>query len=111
LQLIAAEDIGWFGAQALLRPQEYAGRSISLAGDELTFGEANEIFKKKIGTDIPTTYGVVASALLWALDDVSKMFKFFEDTGYAADISSLRKERPELLTFEKWLDTSVFAQK
>ena len=111
LQLIAAEDIGWFGAQALLRPKEYAGRGISLAGDELTFEEANGIFKKKFGTDIATTFGFVASGLLWAVDDVGKMFKFFEETGYAADIAGLRKEHPELLSFEKWLDTSVFAHK
>lgn len=107
--MISVADIGWFGAQALLKPEDFAGRSISLAGDELTFEGANEIFKKKFGTDIPTTYGFVASGLLWAINDVGKMFKFFQDTGYGTDILSLRKERPELLSFEAWLETSVFA--
>ena len=111
MQLVAAQDIGWFGAQALLRPKDYAGRCISLAGDALTFKEANEIFKKKFGRNIPTTYSLVVSSLLLALKPLGSMFKFFENASHAADISSLRKERPELLSFEQWLDISIFAQK
>ena len=49
-QLISSADIGYFGAQALLRPKEFAGRTISLAGDELTFGEANAVFTEKLGS-------------------------------------------------------------
>jgi hypothetical protein len=78
LQLISTADIGWFGAQALLKPNEFAGRAISLAGDELTYEEANQVFKNKVGTDIPTTFGFVGSGLVWAINDLSKMFQFFE---------------------------------
>lgn len=111
LQVIATKDIGWFGAQALLRPKDFAGRAISLAGDELTFDEANTIFKEKVGYELPVTYGFIASALLWAVKDVGTMFKFFEDVGYAADIESLRKEYPALHSFADWAKTSPFVEK
>jgi uncharacterized protein YbjT (DUF2867 family) len=109
LQLIATADIGYFGAQALLHTKEFAGRAIGLAGDDLTFEEANAIFREQVGSDIPTTYGIVGSALLWAIKDVGLMFKFWKETGYAADIKSLREEYPGLLSFKDWLKTSSWA--
>ncbi|KAE8449272.1 hypothetical protein EG329_008439 [Mollisiaceae sp. DMI_Dod_QoI] len=106
LQLIASSDIGHFGAQALIHPKDFASRAISLAGDDLTFEEANAIFREQLGFDIPTTYGIVGSALLWAIKDVGLMFKFWKQVGYAADVTSLRQEYPGLLSFRDWLKTS-----
>lgn len=110
LQLISSADIGYFAAQALVRPKEFAGRAISLAGDDLTFDEANTVFKEKFGEDIPTTFGFVGSGLIWAIKDVGMMFKFFEEVRYGADIQALRKEHPGLLSLSSWLETrSVWA--
>lgn len=109
LQLISLVDIGYFGAQALLRAKEFSGRAISLAGDELTFGEVNAVFKGKFGYDIPTTFGFVGTVLLWAVADVRLMFKFYEEFGYGADIQQLRKEHPTLLSLSDYLETSAFA--
>ncbi|KAI9647519.1 hypothetical protein NHQ30_003904 [Ciborinia camelliae] len=106
LQLVSCADIGYFGAQALLKPKEYNELAISLAGDELTFAEANEIFHSRLGKDIPRTYGFVGSALLWAIGDVGLMFTWFEQRGYGADINSLRKEHPRLQSLGDWLKTS-----
>jgi hypothetical protein len=92
----------------LLRPEEFSGRAISLAGDELTFDEANSTFRAKTGTNIPTTFGLVGSGLIRAIKDMELMFKFFEDVGYAADIGALRKEHPGLLSLEDWLKTTKF---
>ncbi|QSZ34553.1 hypothetical protein DSL72_006147 [Monilinia vaccinii-corymbosi] len=106
LQLVATADIGYFAARALLKPKEYHGRAISIAGDELTFGEANEIFESRLGKDIPRTFNFVGSALLWAIKDVGLMFTWFEQRGYAADIDALRKEHPGLQSLGDWLKTS-----
>ncbi|TEY35175.1 hypothetical protein BOTCAL_0600g00010 [Botryotinia calthae] len=106
LQLVATADIGYFAAQALLNPKDYNGRAISLAGDELTFGEANEIFESRLGKDILRTFNFVGSTLLWAIKDVGLMFSWFEERGYAADIKALRKEHPGLQSFGDWLKTS-----
>lgn len=106
LQLVATADIGYFAAQALLKPKEYSGRAISIAGDELTFGEANEIFESRLGKDIPRTFNFVATTLLWAIKDVGLMFAWFEQRGYAADINALKKEHPGLQSLGEWLKTS-----
>jgi len=111
LQLISTKDIGYFGAQALLRPREYAGRAISLAGDDLTFEEGNKIFREEAGIDLPLTYGFLISFALWLVRDVGKMFNFFDKVGYAADVEALRNEHSGLLSFRDWLKTSEWARK
>ncbi|KAF2395738.1 nucleoside-diphosphate-sugar epimerase family protein [Trichodelitschia bisporula] len=106
LQLVAVKDIGWFGAQALLHSDEdaYKNKAISLAGDELTFEQANETLKKFTGTDLPQTYGFVTSALSWAIKDLGLMFRWFYNEGYAANIPELKKLHPGLLNFEQFLE-------
>jgi len=111
LQIISTVDIGWFGAQALLRPKDFAARTISLAGDELTYNEANTIFKGVVGYDMPRTFDFIGSLILWAIKGVGTMFRFFEKPGYAADIEALRKEHPDLLNFQAWVESSVFVTK
>lgn len=111
LQLVATADIGYFGAQALLRPAKFAGRAISIAGDELTFAEANAIFREATGQEFPTTYWFIGSFLLWAIKDVGLMFRFFDQVGYAANIEALRKEHPGLQSLQNWVDKSVFVAK
>ncbi|KAL5325934.1 hypothetical protein ACEPPN_007069 [Leptodophora sp. 'Broadleaf-Isolate-01'] len=111
LQLISTRDIGHFGAQALLYPKDFAGRAISLAGDDLTFDEANAVFVKAAGIGLPQTYGFIARFLLWAIKDLNTMFKFFEDVGYSADIPALKQEHNSLLSLEDWIKTSPFVVK
>lgn len=104
LQLVATKDIGWFAAQAFKHPDEFAGRYISLAGDELTFRQANEIFKAKFGKDMPGTFGLVARGLLHAMKDIGAIFKWFKDEGNAVDIEELGRMNPELMDFGAWLE-------
>ena len=47
LQVIDTSDIGFFGAQAFIKQDEYKGRCISLAGDELSFENMASVFKSK----------------------------------------------------------------
>jgi uncharacterized protein YbjT (DUF2867 family) len=111
LQLIAVSDIGFFAAQAFLKPEEFKGRGISLAGDELTLDQLIKIFRKHTGRDPARTYRFICSLLLWMVKDVGYMFRWFYDVGYAADISELKKIHPNLKGFETWLRTeSDFAK-
>ncbi|KAI0138933.1 NAD(P)-binding protein [Hypoxylon sp. NC0597] len=105
LQLIATSDIGFFAAEAFMKPEEYKNKKISLAGDELTFDEFAAIFKEKTGEDLPTTYHFIASIINWMVKELGYMFRWFRNVGYAADIPSLKKIHPELKDFRTWLDT------
>ncbi|KAI1011632.1 hypothetical protein LB504_002517 [Fusarium proliferatum] len=112
LQLVTVTDVGVAGAQAFLQPEKYAGRAVSLAGDELTLEEFEKIFKEKTGRDLPYTYSLVVYPIMAMVKELGYMFKWFKDQGFGADLKALRKEYPELMTFGTWLETdSDFAPK
>ncbi|KAE8152739.1 nmrA-like family protein [Aspergillus avenaceus] len=104
LQLVAVSDIGFFGGQAFLNPEEYKGRAISLAGDEITFEEMARTYKARTGEDLPMTYSFLAKLLMWMVKDVGNMYRWFYSTGYKADIAMLKKIHPELKDFGDWLE-------
>lgn len=112
LQLISSHDCGVFAAQAFLRPEEHRNKGLSIASDELTYEEANLIFKKKMGNYMPTTFGTLASFGLWAIKDLGLMFKWFQAEGFGADVAACRKMQPGLLGFGDWIETkSAFTRK
>lgn len=111
IQLIATKDIGWFAAQALMRPEEFASRSISLAGDELTYAQINDVFKAKLGYGLPLTMTFLVRLVLWLSDDMGKMMRWFATDGYGADIPSVRAEYPGVLSLGDWLQQSQWTKK
>ncbi|KAG8667147.1 hypothetical protein FPOAC1_011969 [Fusarium poae] len=112
VQLVSVTDVGIAGAEAFLQPGKYSGRAVSLAGDELTLGEFQNVFKDKTGRDIPSTYSFVVYPMMAMVKELGYMFKWFNDVGFDADLKALRQEYPELKTFGAWLETeSDFAHK
>jgi uncharacterized protein YbjT (DUF2867 family) len=93
MQLIASDDIGFFAATAFNNPQEYIGRQIELAGDKVTFPEVAKIYERVTG--VPTRFE--------ALPIEERMFEWFAEEGYEADIPALRRLHPGLMTFEEFL--------
>ncbi|RDW78934.1 Nucleoside-diphosphate-sugar epimerase family protein [Aspergillus mulundensis] len=104
LQLVATSDIGFFGADAFMKPEEYKGRAISLAGDELTFDGMQAVFEQKMGRPLPLTFRPVCSLFMAMMKDMGYMFKWFREEGYGANIEQLKKVNPEMKTFATWLE-------
>jgi uncharacterized protein YbjT (DUF2867 family) len=112
MQLISTHDIGVFAANALLHPDEWAGKAVGLAGDELSFEELQETFRRVVGKELPQTYGLLAQGVLWWVEDAQTSFEWFRTAGYGADIKSLREQEPGLQTFERWLlDSSEWKER
>ncbi|KIW23343.1 uncharacterized protein PV07_11551 [Cladophialophora immunda] len=105
LQLIATSDIGFFAAEAFMKPEQYKNTKLSLAGDELTYDQFKTIFEQRIGTTLPTTFSFIAGLINWMVKDLGYMFRWFRDVGYGADISSLKQLNPGLKDFGTWLET------
>ncbi|KAK7927372.1 nucleoside-diphosphate-sugar epimerase family protein [Apiospora marii] len=105
IQLVGARDIGWFAAQAFLRPTAYAGRSVTLAGDEVTLADLRAVFQQKTGRDMPETFQFVAHIIFWLSAEFGSMFRWFHDEGFGADLSALRKEHPGLQSWGAWLES------
>ncbi|SDG52006.1 Uncharacterized conserved protein YbjT, contains NAD(P)-binding and DUF2867 domains [Sinosporangium album] len=102
LQMIAVEDIGAFTALVFSRPDEFIGRKIPLAGDELTLAQIVETFTKVTG--IPARYERQDIEQVRAYsEDAAHMYEFFAEKGFQADIPALREIYPGLTTLEGWL--------
>ncbi|RLV70364.1 NmrA family protein [Streptomyces sp. CBMAI 2042] len=93
MQFIASDDIGVFAADAFDRPAEFIGWEIELAGDEITFPQVAEVYERITGTP----------SRLEATPIEERMFEWFAEEGYQADIPALRELHPGLLTFEQFL--------
>ena len=107
LQLVSSLDIGILAAAAFKEPDVYTGKAISFATDELTLQEANDIFKKVLGTDMPTTYPFVGRLIKYILhEQLGAMFDWFKKVGFGADPKEFRDKFPEMQDFEKWLRQS-----
>ncbi|KAJ9628505.1 hypothetical protein H2203_002404 [Taxawa tesnikishii (nom. ined.)] len=109
LQLISSEDVGKVAADAFLNAEstEYRNRSLSLAGDELSPAEANKIFQSQTGKDMPTTFGLVGSAIRLVLrEQLGIMFDWFKAQGFGADVAALKKRYPGMQDFSTWLRES-----
>ncbi|MER5465014.1 NmrA/HSCARG family protein [Streptomyces sp. NPDC002668] len=107
VQFIAVDDIGFFAAEAFDRPQEYLGRALEIAGDELTATEVALAFAERTGEparfeELPLD-AVAANPYIPNGPEISLMFEWFQDHGYRADIAALRAAHPGLQTFATYL--------
>jgi uncharacterized protein YbjT (DUF2867 family) len=106
LQFVSTRDIGRFAARAIADPEQWDGKSISLAGEEMTREEARSTFRRVVGQEPPQAWPVFVWLLFWFLPDVRKMCGWFGSTGFGADIAALRRTEPRMQDFETWLKES-----
>ena len=102
VQKIAVEDIGVFVALAFADLKSYNGKTLELAGDELTESQIVETFTRVIGRTVNLVPPMPGRG--WASpEEMEAAFNFFNGQGYDADIDALRKLHPDLLNFEQYL--------
>lgn len=103
LQMIAADDIGKFAAEAFLQADKRKGVEVDLAGDAATMPEAAAAVSELAGK--PVSYQrIPIEAVRQNSDDMAKMLSWFDSTGYSADVASLERDwgiRP--LTLKEWV--------
>jgi len=105
IQYVATSDIGFFAAHAFDNPEEMNHQALGLAGDELTFEEMSESFRRATGSPAGTTWSFLGNTLMYMVTELGLMITWFGTDGYRANISKLRKMNPELKTLETWLKT------
>jgi uncharacterized protein YbjT (DUF2867 family) len=103
LQQVAVDDIGAFVRLALRHREEWLGRELDLAGDERPMREVAAAFGRAIGRTVnywqfPWDDFRDAMGREWY-----DMMRWFEDVGYDADITALRRTHPELTGFDAYL--------
>jgi NADPH:quinone reductase-like Zn-dependent oxidoreductase/nucleoside-diphosphate-sugar epimerase len=100
MQMIAPEDIAYFTAEAFDHPQDYVGRQLEIAGDAPTGDEIADVYERV--TDVPTRFEPQPAG-------GERMYEWFQESGYQADLESLRKEHPGLTTLESFLRSRLAA--
>jgi uncharacterized protein YbjT (DUF2867 family) len=89
LQMIAVDDIGAFAAMAFANPAGYIGKALELAGDELTMRQVVETYARLAGRKIQYVELPIEQLHSFS-EDSARMFEWFQESGYAADIPALR---------------------
>ena len=97
LQMIAVDDIGWFGARAFTDAAVLNRREIDLAGDVRTMPEAAEILTEALGRPIAFAQTPIEQVRQYS-NDMALMLEWFERVGYSADIAGLEREFGRALT-------------
>jgi uncharacterized protein YbjT (DUF2867 family) len=105
LQMLAAEDVGVFVTMALDNPDEWIGREVDLGGDEMTMREIAGTFSRVIGREVSYFQVPWDQFEQAAGEEAYRMYRWFNDYGYEADIAALREVHPGLITFEQYLRT------
>ncbi|MFB4300999.1 NmrA/HSCARG family protein [Actinomadura sp. NTSP31] len=93
MQMIATSDIGRIAAAAFAEPGDYLGARLAIAADAPTFEEVAATYQRVTG--VPTRLAPKP------IDE--RMFEWFAEDGYQADIPALRDDFPWLQRFEAFL--------
>lgn len=104
VQQIPVEDIASFVAFVIENPDRFLNQRIDIASDELTGPQAAEIVAAASGRPIEYVEMPMAAAYEMSAD-AAKMFEWFDQVGYAADIETLRRDYREVgwHTFQEWV--------
>lgn len=103
LQFIAVEDIASFVALSFRTPGAWLGHCTEIAGDQRSFIEVAQVFSEMLGKPIS-----VAPVIPPAEPERQIMTRWFEESGYAADIDRLRHIVADLCDFPTWARGSFF---
>ena len=106
VQMISVHEISSFIVLVLENPDRFLGKRIDVASDELTGTQEAEILSDVIGHDIEYIQVSMANAYEMR-PDAAKMYEWFDEVGYSADIEALRRDYPETgwQTFKEWAQT------
>ena len=97
LQMIAVDDIGWFGARAFTHAAALNRREIDLAGDVRTMPDAAEIVTEALGRPIKFAQTPIEGVRQYS-KEMATMLEWFESVGYSVDIAGLEREFGRTLT-------------
>jgi len=111
LAMVALRDIGEFGAAAFMRPNDFLGQAIDLAGDELTMPDVAAHLSKVTGRSIQFQGLPMEQAEAAMGHDLATMFRWFNEVGYQINVAALKQTFGiPLTTFAEWIQTVDWAR-
>ncbi|MGS2640212.1 NmrA family NAD(P)-binding protein [Streptosporangium sp. LJ11] len=106
---MVVDDVGVFAALAFARPDEWIGRAIDLAGDEVTPRRIAEAIGAAIGRPVPYVH-LPIETIRRAGEEFAFACEWLNTLGRRADISAARRIHPGLMDLHTWLERTGAAQ-
>jgi len=110
LHFIAVRDIGRFVGEAFDNPQRWQGVAVNIAGDRLLVRDYVATVSRVTGHPIRYNRLPLDQFLATLPQPLRPLFRWYDEVGYEADVASLRRELPQLLTLETWLIEQGWAE-
>lgn len=108
-QLIAVDDVGAIAAAAFARPQEWIGRAVSLAAEELTPAQVAEAIGTALGISLPYVQ-IPLETIRTINEDFAFANQWLNELGYRTDIAATRRIHPTAMDFGTWLERTGAAR-
>jgi uncharacterized protein YbjT (DUF2867 family) len=103
LSQVSVDDIGAFAALAFQNPDKWVGRTIELAGAELTLRRVAEIFSLILGRAVTYVQVPWEQFRQNAGERMTALYRWLNEAGYRVDIAAVRREYPALTTLDQVL--------
>ncbi len=103
LQQISVEDIGAFAARVFQNPGQWANRAIEMATEELTMQQVAETLTRVLGRPVRYVQIPWEQFRQKAGEEMTKMYRWFQDVGYHVDLAAARKDLLTRTTLEQVL--------
>jgi len=104
-QMIAVDDIGAYVYEAFTNSQNYLGKVIEIAGEELSNEEVAVIMSRVLGMKVKFKRLPLLIARMVMDKEMYLMFRWFNQKGFTADIEANKRKFPmvKLTTLNQWL--------
>jgi uncharacterized protein YbjT (DUF2867 family) len=109
LQMVAVDDIGGIAAAVFEHPGKWQNRDFDLAGDELSMADLARALSRSAGREVQYRQVPWDDFEKQSGSEVTTMYRWFQDKGYHVDIDTVRREYPNLTSFDRWLNANWHA--
>lgn len=110
LQQLSEEDYGEMVTEVFERPADFLNREIEVASVEMTMPEIAAAFGHVLGKNVEYQQIPFEAFEQQAGEEMTIMYRWFEDAGYRADLAALKRDFPAPTDFESYLRDHDWAQ-
>lgn len=103
LQQLSEADYGAMVSEVFDHPSDFMKRKIEVASVDMTMTEIAAAFSQVLGKSVNYQQIPFAAFEQQAGEEVTIMYRWFENVGYAANLAALQREFSHLTDFESYL--------
>ncbi|WP_068819761.1 NmrA/HSCARG family protein [Phormidesmis priestleyi] len=110
LQQLSEEDYGAMVAEVFERRADFLDRALELASVDMTMTEIAAAFSQALGKPVAYQQIPFEAFEQQAGEEVTIMYRWFENVGYTADLAQLKREFAHLSDFDSYLREKGWAK-